>query len=108
MELQDFIEYFGDGKFADVWGFYWINWNDPKQKPRTEFIGGAFTSFLKPKVWTDSGRLGWREPVGSIFWVGTEVSDRWPGYFDGAIHAEGGRTESAELYLRSIGAEHRV
>ena len=47
---------------------------------------GAFTSYLVPGAWTSYGKV-WREPVGRIFWAGTEVSTRWPGYFDGAIRA---------------------
>ena len=78
--LDDFAYYFGP-KVAKCQEFVYFNWN--KQK----WTGGAFTNYLKPGVWTSHGEVGWRKPVDGIFWAGTETSDRWPGYFDGAVHA---------------------
>ncbi|MEB3354153.1 MAG: FAD-dependent oxidoreductase [Cyanobacteriota bacterium] len=58
------------------------------------FIGGAFTSFIAPGSWTSHARLaagaeGGPGPAnhGRVLWAGTEVSPRWPGYFEGAIEA---------------------
>ena len=58
------------------------------------FTGGAFTSFLAPGTWTSHARLAAGPaggpapaPHGRVFWAGTEVSPRWPGYFEGAIEA---------------------
>jgi monoamine oxidase len=34
-------------------------------------------------------------PVGSIHWAGTETSDYWPGYMDGAVRA--GQRAAAEV-----------
>ena len=58
------------------------------------FSGGAFTSFLTPGTWTSHARLaanpqGGPAPAdhGRVLWAGTEVSPRWPGYFEGAIEA---------------------
>jgi monoamine oxidase len=58
------------------------------------FSGGAFTSFLTPGSWTSHARLaadpqGGPAPAdhGRVLWAGTEVSPRWPGYFEGAIEA---------------------
>jgi monoamine oxidase len=76
--------------------------------------GGAFTSFVTPGTWTSHARLaaagpGLDGPIGEdvgaahgsagaqgspgpaahgrVLWAGTEVSPRWPGYFEGAIEA---------------------
>jgi monoamine oxidase len=56
--------------------------------------GGAFTGFVGPGTWTSHARLaageqGGPAPAahGRVLWAGTEVSPRWPGYFEGAIEA---------------------
>ena len=56
------------------------------QWPKDRWAGGAFTTFLQPGTWTGYGQA-LREPVGLIDWAGTEVADRWSGYFDGAVRA---------------------
>lgn len=58
------------------------NWDDEL------WVCGAFTNHLGPGGWTGHGPDGWRKPLNrEIFWAGTETSDEWPGYFDGAIKA---------------------
>jgi monoamine oxidase len=37
-------------------------------------------------VWTSLGHA-LRTPIGSIHWAGTETSDIWNGYFDGAVRS---------------------
>jgi monoamine oxidase len=37
-------------------------------------------------AWTSLGKA-LREPVGNIHWAGTETSDVWNGYIDGAIRS---------------------
>jgi len=85
--LDDYVQYFHFLKSSDKdmlrhpRKFFYRNWdNEP-------WIGGAFTSYPRPGVWTRYGEEGWRTPSGLIFWAGTETSERWPGYFDGAIRA---------------------
>jgi monoamine oxidase len=78
--LDDFAYYFGE-RARHPKDFEYINWN------KAEWTTGAFTSYLGLGVWTKCGEVGWRKPVGDIFWAGTETSDRWPGYFDGAVRA---------------------
>ncbi len=72
------------------------------------FTGGAFTSFLTPGTWTSHARLaaapsGGPGPAdhGRVCWAGTEVSPRWPGYFEGAIEAG----EQAATSAAAIAAE---
>lgn len=78
--LEEFAQFFGP-KAAEPKEFVWVKWQ------KEEWTGGAFTAFMKPGTWTGSGKEGWREPHHGICWAGTEASDRWPGYFDGAIRA---------------------
>jgi L-amino acid dehydrogenase len=79
--LEDFNYFFGPQVY-DFKEFVYRNWDDEL------WTCGAFTNHLGPGVWTGSGKVGWREPVnGQIFWAGTETSDEWPGYFDGAVKA---------------------
>jgi L-amino acid dehydrogenase len=97
--LKDFAYYFGE-RAAHPKDFEYINWN------KAEWTTGAFTSHLGLGIWTKYGKIGWREPVGDIFWAGTEASDRWPGYFDGAVRA-GKRSALAVLgksFLDNVGA----
>jgi monoamine oxidase len=54
--------------------------------PANQFVGGAFTAFFGPGVWTAYEDALWR-PVGRVVWAGTEVSTRWPGYMEGALQA---------------------
>ena len=77
--LQDFTACFGS-EAATPSDFVSINWNDQ------EWTTGAFTNYMPPGGWTIYGPA-WREPVGNIFWAGTEVATSWPGYFDGAVSA---------------------
>ena len=58
------------------------------------WTGGAFTSFPAPGSWTSHARLAAGTECGPapashgrVCWAGTEVSPRWPGYFEGAIEA---------------------
>jgi monoamine oxidase len=84
--LNDLIAYWGPeaGEPIDLIEQVW------NEEP---FTGGAFTSFLTPGCWTSHARLA-AGPLGHapanhgpILWAGTEVSPRWPGYFEGAIEA---------------------
>ncbi len=55
-----------------------------KDWPRQDFIGGAFAGWMPPGLWTGSGDALLR-PHGRVYWAGTETSQRWPGFFEGAI-----------------------
>lgn len=54
--------------------------------PANPWIGGAYSTFFTPGTWTQFGK-SLREPIGRIFWSGTEVSTAWPGYIHGALKA---------------------
>jgi monoamine oxidase len=61
--------------------FIYFNWN------KQVWTGGAVTSYLGVNVWTTSGRIGCRAPVGDIVCAGTDTSEASAGYFDVAIGA---------------------
>jgi len=50
-----------------------------------QYIGGC-VSPIPPGVLTSSGSA-LREPVGNIHWAGTETSEIWTGYMDGAVRS---------------------
>ena len=96
--LEDLVAYWGP-EAAEPHALVEQAWN------AEPFSGGAFTSFLTPGTWTSHGRLAASEgggpaPAdhGRVLWAGTEVSPRWPGYFEGAIEA-GERAAAAALAM---------
>lgn len=58
---------------------------------------GCYGAHFPPGVWTQFGRAV-REPIGRIFWAGTETATRWMGYIDGAI--ESGERAATEVLAR--------
>lgn len=59
-----------------------------------EFTRGCYGGRLGAGVWTQYG-AALVKPVGRIHWAGTESSDVWNGYMDGAIRS--GRRAAAEV-----------
>jgi monoamine oxidase len=59
-----------------------------------EFSGGCYTGIMGPNTMTSLGRH-LREPVGNIHFAGTETSDIWNGYIEGAIRS--GERAAAEV-----------
>ena len=51
-----------------------------------EWSRGCYAGFMGPGVWTTLG-AALREPIGRIHWAGTETSDIWNGYIDGAVRS---------------------
>jgi monoamine oxidase len=56
------------------------NWS---QEPWTR---GCYEGYLPPGVWTDYG-AALRAPIGRIHWAGTETSEVFMGYMDGAVRS---------------------
>lgn len=52
-----------------------------------EYSGGCFFSYFPPGVLTSAAGPALRTPCGRIHWAGTETSDLWIGYIDGALSA---------------------
>ena len=58
------------------------------------FAPGGPTAAVPPGSWTTYGP--WlREPVGNVFWAGTETADQWTGFLDGAVRS--GHRAAAEV-----------
>lgn len=51
-----------------------------------EWSRGCYAGLFGPGVWTNLGPA-LRQPVGRIHWAGTETSDVWNGYIDGAVRS---------------------
>jgi monoamine oxidase len=56
------------------------NWSE---EPWTR---GCYEGYLPPGVWTDYGHA-LRAPIGRIHWAGTETSEKFMGYMDGAVRS---------------------
>ncbi|MES2516528.1 MAG: flavin monoamine oxidase family protein [Bacteroidota bacterium] len=51
-----------------------------------EFSRGCYAGVMPTGAWTSLGKH-LREPIGHIHWAGTETSDVWNGYIDGAVRS---------------------
>jgi monoamine oxidase len=51
-----------------------------------EWTRGCYAALMPPGAWTSYGKA-LREPIGRIHWAGTETSDIWAGYIEGAIRS---------------------
>ncbi len=67
------------------------NWSDEV------WTRGCYVGYMPPGVWSDYGSA-LRAPVGRIHWAGTETSEVFNGYMDGAVR-------SGERAAREISAE---
>jgi monoamine oxidase len=61
---------------------------------REPWTGGAPIFYMPPGTWTGYG-AALRQPVGPIHWAGSETSEVWPGYMDGAVRS--GERAAAEV-----------
>ncbi|MCT0218321.1 FAD-dependent oxidoreductase [Synechococcus sp. CS-1329] len=68
-----------------------------KDWPSVPFVGGAYAGWMPPGLWTRCGEA-LRRPHGLVFWAGTEVAERWPGFFEGAVRS--GEEAAASLLQR--------
>lgn len=81
---------FNSDEFLHPIGYREYNWmEDP-------YSGGCYTSVLPPNVLTRYARCV-SEPVGRVYFAGTETATIWAGYMDGAIQA-GERAANQILY----------
>ncbi|KAL6080703.1 hypothetical protein STEG23_008847, partial [Scotinomys teguina] len=51
-----------------------------------QYSGGCYTAYFPPGVMTQYGRVI-RQPVGRIYFAGTETATQWSGYMEGAVQA---------------------
>jgi monoamine oxidase len=88
MVLDNFANYFGE-KARNPLQYVENAWADER------FSRGDPVAGLPPGVLLDFG-TALRAPVGRIHWAGTETSDFWTGYMDGAVRS-GERAASEAL-----------
>ncbi len=60
---------------------------------------GCYAGYMPPGVWTDFG-AALRTPVGRLHWAGSETSEVFMGYMDGAVRS--GET-AAQAVLEQLG-----
>jgi monoamine oxidase len=64
------------------------NWSE---EPWTR---GCYAGYMPPGVWSDFGSA-LRAPIGRLHWAGTETSEIFTGYMDGAVRS--GERAAAEV-----------
>lgn len=51
-----------------------------------QYSGGCYTAYFPPGVMTQYGSVI-RQPIGKLYFAGTETATQWSGYMDGAVQA---------------------
>ena len=88
--LAAFAALFGERALRPV-GYLDQRWSAEEISP------GGPTAAVPPGSWTRYGPT-LAEPVGPIYWAGTETADRWTGFLDGAVSS--GKRAAAEVLAR--------
>ncbi|XP_068602341.1 amine oxidase [flavin-containing] [Brachionichthys hirsutus] len=68
-----------------------------------EYSGGCYTAYFPPGILTQYGKV-LREPLGNLYFAGTETATEWSGYMEGAVEA--GERAAREV-LCSMGRIHQ-
>ena len=89
--LTDLARYFGDEALTPT-TYDEMDW------PSQPWTGGGYAAFMPPGVWTSYGDA-LAAPIGRIHWAGTEMADRWPGFFDGAVRTGEAAAEAIHSLL---------
>uniref|UniRef100_A0A8C5LW57 monoamine oxidase n=1 Tax=Leptobrachium leishanense TaxID=445787 RepID=A0A8C5LW57_9ANUR len=59
---------------------------EEKDWSKEQYSGGCYTAYFPPGIMTQFGSAI-RQPVGKIYFAGTETATEWSGYMEGAIQA---------------------
>jgi monoamine oxidase len=86
--LAQYVRLFQDERFATPLAYFDENWT------QTEWTRGGPTAIMGPGTLLRYGHA-LRTPCGRIHWAGTETSDYWQGYMDGAVRS--GERAAAEV-----------
>ncbi len=78
--LAQYVSLFEDNRFAHPIEYFDMNW------PQQPWSHGGPTAIMGPGTLLRFGHA-LRTPVGRIHWAGTETSDFWQGYMDGAVRS---------------------
>ncbi|MGL5080481.1 MAG: flavin monoamine oxidase family protein [Microcoleaceae cyanobacterium] len=92
--LSDLATYFGEEALSPV-TYEEADW------PAEPWTGGGYAAFMPPGVWTTFGEAI-AAPVGRIYWAGTEIADRWPGFFEGALLTGEAAAETIQAHLQAV------
>ncbi|MBW4468102.1 MAG: flavin monoamine oxidase family protein [Pegethrix bostrychoides GSE-TBD4-15B] len=98
--LSDLANYFGDRALTPA-SYDEVDW------PSDPWAGGGYAAFMPPGVWTSFGEA-LAAPVGRIYWAGTEMADRWPGFFEGAVRTGEAAAESIRALLQNSPRQETV
>eukprot|EP01135_Chromosphaera_perkinsii_P007161 Nk52_evm4s726 gene=Nk52_evmTU4s726 len=82
--VDDFSKLYGDKVKLNYIKYHEVDW------PKEAYVEGGYAGYGAPGAWSmynGVAEMGKRDRDGQIIYAGTEVSCRWPGYFDGAIRA---------------------
>jgi monoamine oxidase len=85
--LNEFVTYYGASASNPI-DYFETNWSGEK------WTRGCPTGIAGPGVYTAYGPA-LRKPVDRIHWAGTETSNYWSGYMDGAVRS--GERAAAEV-----------
>jgi len=88
--LEDFVRFFGDAAGGPI-QYLEHDWTGER------WTRGCPVGHLAPGVLRRHGPA-LRQPTGRVHWAGTETSDYWLGYMDGAVRA--GERAAAEVLAR--------
>ena len=86
--LAQYARVFKDDRYLTPVDYFELDWT------QEQWSRGGPTTIAGPGVLTSCGPA-LRAPVGRIHWAGTETSDYWPGYMDGAVRS--GERAAAEV-----------
>jgi monoamine oxidase len=86
--LAQYARLFKDDRFLSPSDYFDMDWTTE------EWSRGGPTAIAAPGTLTSFGPA-LRAPVGRIHWAGTETSDYWQGYMDGAVRS--GERAAAEV-----------
>ncbi|MEO6886351.1 MAG: FAD-dependent oxidoreductase, partial [Jatrophihabitantaceae bacterium] len=78
--LAQYARLFKDDRFLTPTDYFDMDW------PTEQWSRGGPTPIFGPGTLTEYGPA-LRTPVGRIHWAGTETSDYWQGYMDGAVRS---------------------
>ncbi|MDT5040274.1 MAG: monoamine oxidase, partial [Actinoplanes sp.] len=78
--LAQFARMFGNTRYLSPTEYFEMDWT------LEEWSRGGPTAIAGPGTLTSFGP-SLRAPVGRIHWAGTETSDYWQGYMDGAVRS---------------------
>jgi monoamine oxidase len=87
--LAQYVRIFQDERFGKPLQYFDHDWT------REEWTRGGPTAVYGPGTLLNYGHA-LRTPVGRIHWAGTETSDYWQGYMDGAVRS--GERAAAEVH----------